>query len=111
MNTLIWLQFKKFNKFNELKRDGEYVIARSDDRRNFEPFREQFLYKHNPVIATPLLLKYMKSNGFPIKTIKEFGHSYVTSMPTESHYFDKLCEWAREEIDKNPTNGKRIICM
>ena len=48
----------------------------------------------------------MRCKGIPIRTIKEFGNLYVTSMPTEITDFDELCEWARDEIDKATSSKK-----
>ena len=53
----------------------------------------------------------MKCSGLPTETIKKFGHVYVTSMPTESKTLDKLCEWAREEIDRNHANSKNCLYL
>lgn len=106
MDVLIWLQYRKFNKMKELRRDGDYVIARTDDRRNFDTFRDSPFYSSCPIIATPLLMKFMMHKGIPIRITKEFGNVYVTSMPMETADFDELCEWARDEMDK--TRSKKI---
>lgn len=103
MDVLIWMQYRKFNKMPELRREGEYIIATSNDRKNFDSFRQLPFYSRNPVIATPLLLKYMEHKGIPITVVKEFGHKYVTSMPDSEFVFDELCEWARKELDEKGT--------
>ena len=71
-------------------------------------FRDSPFYSNRPIIATPLLLKFMRYKGIPIGTIKEFGNLYVTSMPTEVTDFDELCEWARDEFDKATASSKTI---
>ena len=35
MAVFIWFQFRKFNNFPDLTRDGDYLIATSKDRKNF----------------------------------------------------------------------------
>ena len=82
----------------ELRQDGDYVIATHDDRRDFERFRDLLFHSNCPIIATPLLLKFMKCKGIPIRTVTEFDNIYVTSMPMESFDFDRLVRWARKEI-------------
>jgi len=103
MDILIWMQYRKFNKMPELKREGDYIIATSNDRKNFDTFRQLPFYSCYPIIATPLLLKYMKHKEIPITVIEEFGCKYVTSMPASEFAFDELCEWAYEELDKSST--------
>lgn len=99
MAVLIWIHYRKFNKMPEL-REGDYLIATTDDRRNFDFFREHPFFLRGPVISTPLLLKYIKVKGIPIICEQEFGRSYVMSMPTCEFAFDNLVEWAREELAK-----------
>ena len=108
MDVLIWLQYRRFNKMKELRRDGDFIVATTDDRRDFDTFRDSPFYSNRPIIATPLLLRFMRCKGIPIRTIKEFGNLYVTSMPTEITDFDELCEWARDEIDKATTSSKKL---
>ena len=105
MDVLIWMQYRKFNKMPELRRDEDYFIATSNDIKNFDSFRQLPFYSCYPIIATPLLLKYMKHKGIPITVVEEFGHKYVTSMPGSEFAFDELCEWAKEELDKCSRKG------
>ena len=109
MDVLIWLQYRRFNKMKELRCDGDFIVATTDDRRDLDTFRDSPFYSNRPIIATPLLLRFMRCKGIPIRTIKEFGNLYVTSMPTEITDFDELCEWARDEIDKTTTSSKNYI--
>jgi len=67
MAVLIWLQYRKFNGLPELTRDGDYLIATSDDRRHFDQFQNEPFYMRGPIIATPLLLKYMKAKRMFVK--------------------------------------------
>ena len=99
MDVLIWIQYRKFNKTPELKREGDYIIATSNDRKDIESFHQLPFYSCYPIIATPLLLKCMKYKYIPITVVEEFGHKYVTSMPASEFAFNELCEWAKEEID------------
>ena len=111
MDVLIWLQYRRFNNMKELRRDGDYIVATTDDRRDFDGFRDSPFYSQCqdcPIIATPLLFKFMKSKGLPIRTITQFGNVYVTSMPMESTDFDELCEWANDEIDKATASSKYV---
>ena len=72
----------------ELRQDGDYVIATCDDRRDFETFRDLPFHSNCPIIATPLLLRFMKCKRIPIRTVTEFDNIYVTSMPMDSCDFD-----------------------
>ena len=113
MDVLIWLQYRRFNNMKELRRDGDYIVATTDDRRDFDSFRDSPFYSKCqgcPIIATPLLFKFMKFKGLPIRTITQFGNVYVTSMPMESMDFDELCEWANDEIDK-ATASSKYLCI
>ena len=94
MDILIWLQYRTFNKMPELRREGDYIIATSKERKHFESFRQLPFHSGYPIIAT----KYMKHNGIPITVIEEFGHKYVTSMPASEFAFDELCEWVYKEF-------------
>ena len=60
MAVLVWLQYRKFNKMKELRRDGDYIIAKTDDRRDFDAFRDSLFYSNCPILATPLLLEFMR---------------------------------------------------
>ena len=108
MDVLIWLQYRRFNNMKDLRHDGDYIVATTDDRRNFDCFRDSHFYSHCPIIATPLLFKFMRYKGIPIRTMKEFGNVYITSMPMETTDFDELCEWASDEIDKATTSSKYL---
>ena len=101
MAVLIWTHHRKFNKMPELRREGDYLIATPEDRRNFDFFRQLPFFLRGPVISTPLLLKYMVAKGIPITCEQEFGQFYVMSMPTCEFAFDELVEWAREELQGN----------
>lgn len=105
MDVLIWMQYRKFNKMPELRQEGDYIIGTSNDRKDFESFCQLPFCSCNPIIATPLLLKYMRNKSIPITVVEEFGHKYVTSMPTSEFAFDELCEWAKEEIDGSCRKG------
>ena len=98
MAVLIWMEYRKFNNMPELKREGDYLIISSEDRRNFDNFRDLPFYKRGPVISTPLLLKYMNTQNIPVTCEQQFGRSYVMSMPTDVFAFDKLVKWARKEF-------------
>ena len=92
------MQYRKFNDMPELRREGDYLIISSGDRKNFDDFRDLPFCKRGPVISTPLLLKYMNVNGIPVICEQQFGQSYVMSMPTDDFAFDKLVKWARREL-------------
>ena len=98
MEVLIWMQYRKFNNMPELRREGDYLIIPSDDRKNFDNFRDLPFCKSGPVISTPLLLKYMNENNLPVVHEQQFGQSYVMSMPTHDFAFDELVRWARREL-------------
>ena len=60
MDVLIWLQYRIFNKMKELRRDGDYITATTEDQRHFDMFQDLPFYSNPPVIATPLLLEFMR---------------------------------------------------
>jgi len=114
MAVLIWLQYRKFDGLPELTRDGDYLIATSDDRRHFDQFQNQPFYLRGPIIATPLLLKYMKAKRIPIVCEEAYGQTFVMSMPTTNFAFDHLVQWARWELSGNAQgmlNFKRYLVM
>ena len=106
MIVVMWLQYRKFHKMAELRQDGDFIIATRDDRRDFDRYRDMSFHLNCPIIASPLLLKFMKCKGIPIRTITEFGNVYVTSMPTECCHFNELCKWARKEINGTSSEGE-----
>ena len=84
-----------------LRREEDYVVASSEDRRNYEEFRELIFnsnYPEFPMPSCPLLLKYMKAKGISITVVKEFNYELVTSFPQSQ--LDDLCDWAETEISK-----------
>ena len=112
MMVVMWLQYRKFYRMEELRQDGDYVIATRDARRDFETFRDLPFHSNCPIIATPLLLRFMKCKRIPIRTVTEFDNVYVTSMPMDSCDFDELVEWARKEINGGSlSEGKHSTCM
>ena len=90
--TKYYLEFLYYNMIIYII-TGDYVIARMNDRRDFDNFRDLTFQSSNPIIASPLLIKFMKYKGFPIDIITEFENVYITSMPTETFHFDELCTW------------------
>ena len=109
MAVLIWTQYRRFNSLPELKRDGDYLVGTVDDMRNFDQYRDQPFYIRGPVIATPLLLKYMKEKGIPIICEQEYGQAYVMLMLTNEFAFDELVLWARKKLSGENTEGIGIL--
>ena len=88
MDVTMWLQYRKFHNLKELKQDGDYIVVTRPDRRDFDAFRDLPFHLNSPIIATPLLIKFMKYKRLPINTIIEFNVVYVTSMPMDEYCFD-----------------------
>jgi len=90
MDVLIWMRYQKFNNMPQLRREEDYLIISTDDRKNFDDFRDFQFCKCGPFISTPLLLKYMNVNNIPVICKRQFGQSYVMSMPTTVFAFNEL---------------------
>lgn len=82
-----------------LRREDDYIVASTEDRHNYEEFREHIFsskYPEFPMPSCPLLLKYMKTRNLPITVVKEFNCDLVTNFPQSQ--IDDLCDWAETEI-------------
>ena len=101
IDVYLWMLYRTFHNMPVLRREEYYVVASSEDRRNYEEFRELIFnsnYPEHPMPSCPLLLKYMKTKGIPITVVKEFNCELVTSFPQSQ--IDDLCDWAQIEISK-----------
>ena len=95
----LWLLYRKSLNMPSLRRDNDYLIATSEDRKNYEEFRELIHSSHYPecpMPSCPLLLKFMKAKGIPILSVEWFNCELVTNFPPSS--IDELCDWAQSEI-------------
>ena len=90
-----WLQTRKQCGRVNLTRIGNYVLASSADRRDFDKFRDSDFYKERPLLKTDLLVKFMEEEcgRIEIKYCNKFGLDFVTNFP--SSRFDDLCDWTR----------------
>ena len=93
-----WLQSRKCCGRPDLQRDGNYVLATSSYRREFEKFRDSKFYKDRPLMKTDLLVEFMKMKMLPIKLISKYGMEYITNFP--SSHFNDLCEWTKNVSNK-----------
>lgn len=94
LDVFTWLQTRRDCSRPDLQRVGNYVLATSAHRREFEKFRESDFYKDRPLIKTDLLIEYMKMKMLPVELISKYGKEYVTNFP--SSRFDELCDWAKK---------------
>ena len=82
-----------------LRREDDYLVATSDDRRHYEDFRELLdssHYPQPPMPSCPLLLKFMKAKEMPILLVQRFNCELVITFP--SSRINELCDWAQSEI-------------
>ena len=97
----LWMLHRKFHNMPILRREDDNIVASSEDRHDFEQFRELILnsnYPEYPMPSCPLLLKYMKIKGMPITVVTEFNCELVTSFPLSQ--MDDLCDWAQAELSE-----------
>lgn len=94
LDVYIWLQCRKHTGRPDLRRVGNYLIASSADRKDFEKFRDSEFYERRPLIKTDLLERFMKQKFITIDYINKFGIEFITNFPHSQ--FDDLCEWTRK---------------
>ena len=93
IDVYLWMLYRKFHNMPVLRREEDYVVASSEDRRNYEQFCELMFnssYPEFPIPSCPLLLKYMKTKVISITVVKEFNCELVTSFPQSQ--IDDLCD-------------------
>lgn len=95
LDVYTWLQTRKQCGRVDLKRIGNYVLASSGDRRDFEQFRDSDFYKERPLLKTDMLVKFMEEEcgKSEIKYCNKFGLHFVMNFPSSK--FDDLCDWTR----------------
>jgi len=98
LDVFNWLHSRRWCGRPDLQRVGNYVLATSSDRREFEKFRDSEFYKDRPLMNTDLLVEFMKMRKLPVKLIWKYGMEYVTNFP--SSHFDDLCEWSRKVLNE-----------
>jgi len=93
-----WLETRKQCGRVELTRIGNYILASSGDRRDFDQFRDSDFYKERPLLKTDLLIKFMKKEcgRNEIKYCRKFGLDFVMNFPSSK--FDDLCNWAHDVL-------------
>ena len=118
IDVYLWMLYRKFHNMPNLRREDDYIVVSTEDRRNYEEFRELIVnsnYSEYPMTSCPLLLKYMKTSGIPITVVKEFNCEMVTSFPQSC--IDDLCEWAQAEIQSEQLKSEAyasiylLLCM
>ena len=60
LDVHIWLQIRKQCGRPDLTRVGDYVLASSQDRWDFEKFRDSEFYKKKPLIKSDILVQFME---------------------------------------------------
>jgi len=111
IDMYLWLLYRKSQKMPSLRREHDYLVATSEDRQNYEEFRELIHSSHYPEFpmpSCPLLLKFMKAKGIPIMLVERFNCELVTNFP--SSRINELCDWAQAEITKQSTS-ESTLCV
>ena len=101
IDVYLWMLYRKFHGMPTLRREDDYIVASSEDRRNYEDFRELIFnsnYPEFPMPSCPLLLQFMKAKEMPITLVTEFNCKLVTNFPQSQ--LDELCDWAQNEISE-----------
>jgi len=91
-----------------LRREDDYLVASSDDRRHYEDFRkllDSSYYPESPMPSCPLLLKFMKAKEMLILVVEHFNRELVANFPPLR--INELCDWAQSEI----SNSKSAKCL
>lgn len=104
LDVYTWLEVRKNRGRVELNRVGNYVLASSKDRQEFDKFRDSEFFKERPLIKTAVLEKFMEEQcKCKINLCNKFGIDFVTNFPTSK--FDDLCYWARDML------GAGSVCI
>ena len=97
LDVYTWLEVRKNHGRIDLNRVGNYVLASSKDRQEFDKFRESEFFKERPLIKTAVLEKFMEEQcQCKINFRNKFRIDFVTNFPTSQ--FDDLCCWTREML-------------
>ena len=98
LDVFIWLKCRKHTPGRpELRRIGNYIIASTADRKEFETFRDSEFYMQRLLIKTNLLEQYMKQKCINIEYCHKFGIDFILNFP--SSQFGELCEWVRNTLN------------
>ena len=106
LDVYIWLECRKRTGRPDLRRVGNYILATTGDRRNFEQFRDSEFYKQRPLIKTDLLEQFMKQKSINIEYFNKFGINFIISFPYSQ--FDELCEWARKKLNSDQVSERAV---
>lgn len=107
LDVHIWLECRKNTGRPDLRRIGNYVLASSTDRREFEKFRESEFYKQRPLIKTHLLEQFMKQKSIAIEYFHKFDIDFIMSFPKSQ--FDDLCTWARNILYGDNQASEQVV--
>ena len=109
LDVHIWLQIHKQCGRPDLTRVGDYVLASSQDRRDFEKFRDSEFYKKKPLIKTDILVQFMKMSKLSIEYCNKFGIDFIANFP--SSQYPNLCEWTRNLLFSNRESAEGKVVM
>ena len=101
LDVYTWMQVRKNCGRPDLTRVGNYVLAASSDRRDFEKFRDLEFYKKKPLIKSDLLVQFMEEKNIAIEYCNKFNIDFIINFPVS--LFDDLCEWVRKLLQINQT--------
>lgn len=69
LDVYTWMQVRKNCGKPDFTRVGNYVLATSSERRDFEKFRDSEFYKKRPLMKTDLLVQFMEKSVLPLSTV------------------------------------------
>ena len=106
----IWLQICKRCGRPDLTRVGDYVLASSQDRRDFDQFRDSEFFKEKPLIKTDILIQFMEMRKLSIEYCSKFGVDFITNFPSSK--YPNLCEWTRNLLfgSRESAEGHDMKC-
>ena len=106
LDVYIWLECRKRTGRPDLRRVGNYILATTGDRRDFEQFRDSEFYKQRPLIKTDLLEQFMKQRSINIEYFNKFGIDFIINFPYSQ--FDELFEWARKKLNSDKVSERAV---
>ena len=67
IDVYLWMLYREFHKIPILRREEDYIVARSEDRQNYEEFRELIFNSNYPEYHAKLSLatQVHENKGYP----------------------------------------------
>ena len=106
LDVYTWMQVRKNCGRPDFTRVGNYILATSADRRDFEKFRDSEFYNERPLIKTDFLVQFMEKKSIPIEYCNKFNIDFIVNFP--SSLFDELCDWVRNHLQTRKTSDEIV---